>query len=107
MYEREIYQMQRECDIDNWYKDLKSITIKTFFLNLNKNESATLLEASHKYSSKNMSFEKILHEPNINSLYIKLKKMTREFPHGFFVRLNSRSPKDSQIIIKRGKKNTS
>lgn len=102
LYKNDIYEMQRKCDIDNWYEDLKDYTAKTYFIRLSEEQAMALSDLSYDFIQNNRKFEEIVSDIKIKTIYKKIKAIVNKFPNGFFVRLNSRSPKDSELIMKQG-----
>ncbi len=106
MDERELYRLQRECDLDRWYEALKDVTMRTEFIPLSMDEGKILLDEwqlmARSYSEKQV--DKVLSQQPLLVLVNKLDKILKTYPEGAFARLGSRSPKDSKLIEERGGK---
>ncbi len=106
MDERELYRLQRECDLDRWYEALKDVTMRTEFIPLSMVEGRTLFDEwqlmAGSYREKQV--DKVLSQQPLLGLVNKLDKILKTYPEGAFARLGSRSPKDSKLIEERGGK---
>ncbi len=87
--------------IENWSKDLKRLSIPGISIPLS-------LEQAKALGSNIGEFGEAFGErQNISELEAELDKIIQAFPNGAFVRLGSRSPKDSYVGFKKKFKVTS
>lgn len=97
-----------EClyDVESWYESLKDFTFKTYFLSMTIKEGIIL----RKYYRNRFLQGEILNEQealHLNKLKSKIDLVIKEqFPNqGIFLRLSTRSPKDSALDFSDEKKN--
>ena len=91
-----IYNITGKTNIENWYPYLKKYTIKTSFLDLSKDEASILIKLyENKYNLNSLSSSEVylFHslENRINSEMTLISSSKQAF-----VRLSTRSPKDSK-----------
>ncbi|MFX0142216.1 MAG: hypothetical protein ACFFDN_51735, partial [Candidatus Hodarchaeota archaeon] len=105
MNEEEIYRISNETNIENWYDSLKSYTMETHFIPM----STELANAFIHHYQQSKGEGKITSEENLLLKNIKeqiddILKKFKTPDNGAFVRLSTRSPKDSRIARKKSDK---
>ena len=93
--------------LDQWYKELEDVTIPTTFLTLTPDEAREMVSYWTQYYCHKSSHDSILDEsdikipPALNSLVERISNMISTFSpdDGVFVKLSTRSPKDSHIAF--------
>lgn len=102
MDEREVFQLVSQTNIENWYEDLKEYTFETVFVPISTDEATVLKHAIEHVKGKKQLTE---HEQStLSSFEMQLEgeiQKFREKDKYVFVRLSTRSPKDSDILSER------
>lgn len=95
--EREQQRRLRECDIEEWVEGLKSHTMKTELVALSPAEARALqLRFRRKETAES---RQCLHELELR--VAQCLEQCFSAPQGVFVKLSSRSPKDSTLVQQR------
>lgn len=76
-----------QCNMENWKPELFRFSIPTYFIKLTAEESNAILSI---YEGKQ-------NQEVLSSLIVKIDEGISRFPDGVFIKLGSRSPKDSFI----------
>ncbi len=84
--------------IENWPESLRQLSIPQCDIVLDSDEVEFLKEACLKFSQDN----RVVHAPELSNLRNRLKDAIAQFPGGAFIRLGSRSPKDSFVALWNG-----
>lgn len=97
MDEKTIFKISNETNIENWYESLKSYTMKTQFIPISIKLANALI---HYYEQSNgegklSAEEKVLLENLKEQINNVIENLYRS--RGAFIRLSTRSPKDSRI----------
>lgn len=108
-YEKKIRdKLVVEClyDVESWYESLKDFTFKTYFLSMTIKEGK-ILRKYYKYRFLNGEKLNETEIAQLNQLKDKIDLVIKEqFPNqGIFLRLSTRSPKDSALDFSDEKKN--
>ncbi len=106
MDERDLYRLQRECDLDRWYDSLKDMTMRTEFIPLSMDEGRIILDEWQLIagSFNPAQVDKFLGQEPLQGLVGRMNNLLNTFSDGAFARLGTRSPKDSKLIEERGRK---
>ena len=94
--------------LDQWYKSLKDVTIPSVFLSLTADEARAIVSCWKEHYSHKSSHEPILPESELDipdslqDLASRISKLVSP-DKGAFVKLSTRSPKDSHIAFARAK----
>ncbi|MCY3414165.1 MAG: hypothetical protein INQ03_21145 [Candidatus Heimdallarchaeota archaeon] len=87
--------------IESWYPSVERYTIPTWFVSLTLHQ-VELLIAQYEYYQELEEFD--LTDPALQDLIRTIDKLEGvDFEAGIFVRLSTRSPKDSKIALVKGK----
>ncbi|MFX1452836.1 MAG: hypothetical protein ACFFCM_18510 [Promethearchaeota archaeon] len=102
MNEEDIFRISNETNIENWYESLKAYTMTTFFIPM----SIELAKAFVHHYQQSKGEGKITSDEErlLTSIEIEIEDIIQSFKdlkHGLFVRLSTRSPKDSRIARKK------
>ncbi len=98
--------------LDQWYQDLEDVTIPTTFLTLTPNEARDIVACWNQYYCHKSSHDPIPDEdeitipPSLNKLADRISDVISSFSpqDGVFVKLSTRSPKDSHIAFSKAVK---
>lgn len=102
----------RGADIEQWYEALKAVTYETVFLPITLEEGKAMVWFLHFQASKKVQVEiydakDTGHVPQqtqiIQEMTAKLQAVMNKYPLGCFIKLSSRSAKDSSVSSDRTK----
>lgn len=102
MNEREVFQLVSQTNIENWYEDLKDYTFESVFLTISVEEATALKHAIEQWKGKVELTRQ--EQSTISSIQKRLEIEVQKFrtkDKYVFVRLSTRSPKDSDILSER------
>lgn len=95
---RNFFELSRPTYLENWSPELIRFSIPQIGLRLTEDE----LSAMKKAAFSPVGWNEFSTSAAFKSLYSRLAEIFDEFPTGGFVRLGSRSPKDSILAFKKG-----
>ena len=102
MNEDDIFRISNETNIENWYESLKVYTMTTFFIPMSIELAKAFVH--HHQQSKGEGKVTSDEERLLNNIEIEIEAIIYSFKdpkNGAFVRLSTRSPKDSRITRKK------
>jgi len=94
-----------EGGVQNWYNIVEPLTFKTLFIDLSLNAAKSLIKFNKEYSKTNeMIWNNIINDDFLCSLNKRINELIEEHNWSkYFIKLSVRSPKDSPLILKKGK----
>jgi hypothetical protein len=102
---RDYYREQ--FGVDKWYDGLEEHTFRTIFVPLSLEEGNALLWSQREHAKTELKTSKIYkndtkdmeakYKALLQSLERRIDEAAKQFPGGFFIKLNTRSPKDAPI----------
>lgn len=97
---KEFFENNAKLNIENWPNLLYSESMATVILTLSPEEQDALIKYHPFKAEEETPSEEV--EKLIKAIIQKITQVTNNFPNGAFVKLGSRSPKDSYIGYKEG-----
>lgn len=100
-----MYQTYFDVGAQNWYPVFEDLTYPTIFLNLSREEAMTLMNENKLYREKQNQYKFLPHGTKLESVLNSITESLQKAKwNQAFVKLSTRSPKDSMHILLRGQK---